>query len=733
MGFDPAIRKKLRKLSLEKKGQLTEKDVFTSEEFINYLTSLATTMGNGSGETRTIILEDTGPDGFSYTNGSQMHINYGSRKIEWFDTMDGKFLGVMGTFFHEKAHDLFTDFNEMKRANSYLRDGLFYGETPKKLTSKEEADWIDMEDAIRSAHTREIFLYVFHQLDNIISDRHDEDCLIDTYGSFVGESILLGRQAKQSFYDFFETLEHDVKKGSYSELEFMQENVFQLAYFDDILARNQKTVEQSEYWKPLEKIKMHAEIARATDDVSRKYSELNWMLLYFWPYIRNAIQQEENKQQQTIGNDKKEKANSQNAAGQNDARQNTSSSNTGSSQSSCNGQMPKTSDASAETIQKILDELKNSSGNAGVTQAPSGHHSSDIAIAKRANERNGKIPEKNKTAAETAGKAMQNQGKQAIYHILDAIKNDIAQNQAEAEMESDAESTLMNIVGAVNQSESHNGIPVQTTRIKAVSSTDIACYNDIMKSLKPISKRLQKQMAELLRDLKEGTLQKHRQFGRILIPTDTYRPDQRFFANKKLPQDLPDMALSVLVDHSGSMRGERIDAAMRAALLLHDFCTGLNIPIAVAGHNAVNGGGGVNYMIYADYEQISSKDRIRTSRMAAALTKMQTDHCNRDGLALRIAAELLSKRREQVRLLVVISDGRPNHDGYGGEEAAKDIQGILKKAKREGIEVLACAIGSDKENIKAIYGDSFIDITDLAKLPGTLVNIVKKRIINSAV
>ena len=119
--------------------------------------------------------------------------------------------------------------------------------------------------------------------------------------------------------------------------------------------------------------------------------------------------------------------------------------------------------------------------------------------------------------------------------------------------------------------------------------------------------------------------------------------------------------------------------------------------------------------------------------MAAALTKMQADHCNRDGLALRIAEELLSKRREQVRLLVVISDGRPNHDGYGGEEAAKDIQGILKKAKREGIEVLACAIGSDKENIKAIYGDSFIDISDLAKLPGTLVNIVKKRIINSAV
>ncbi len=731
MGFDPAIRKKVRQLSLEKRNQLSEKDIFTSEEFINYLTSLATTMGNGAGETRTISLEDTGPDGPSYTNGSQMHINYGARKIEWFDTMDGKFLGVMGTFFHEKAHDLFTDFNEMKRANSYLRDGLFYGETPKSLSAEEEADWIDMEDAIKSIHTREIFLYVFHQLDNIISDRHDEDCMIDAYGSFVGESLLLGRQAKQSFHNFFETTEHEVKRGHYSELEFMQENVFQLAYFDDILARNQKTVEQSEYWKSLEKIKMHAEIARATDDVSRKYSELNWMLLYFWPYIRNAIQQEESKQK-SGGNRENEKTDTQSSSGQNAAEQNTSASNSSGQQRNCSSQQLKTSAASTETVQKILDTLRNSTGNAGLTQSPSGHHSSDIAIAKRANERNGKIPKKNKAAAETADKVMQKQGKQALYHVFDAIKNDIAQNRAEAELETDAERNLMSIVGAVNQSESHNGIQVHTTRIMAVSSSDMALYNDIMKTLKPISKRLQKQMAELLRDMKEGTLQKHRQFGRTLIPTDAYRPDQRFFANKKMPQDLPDMALSVLVDHSGSMMGERIDAAMRAALLLHDFCTGLNIPIAVAGHNAVNGGGGVNYMIYADYEQISSKDKIRTSRMAAALTKMQTDHCNRDGLALRIATELLAKRREQVKLLVVISDGRPNHDGYGGEEAAKDIQGILKKARQDGIEVLACAIGNDKENIKAIYGDSFIDITDLAKMPGTLVNIVKKRIIHSA-
>ena len=251
--------------------------------------------------------------------------------------------------------------------------------------------------------------------------------------------------------------------------------------------------------------------------------------------------------------------------------------------------------------------------------------------------------------------------------------------------------------------------------------------------LNSVSRRLQKQMLDALRDLKEGCVRRHRQFGRTIIPNDAYRPDQRYFASRKLPQDLPDMAVSVLVDHSGSMNGTRIETAMKASLLLHSFCTGLNIPVAVAGHNAVNGGGGVNYMIYADFEQISGKDRYRASKMAASITRMKANHCNRDGLALKIAEELLSRRPEQVKLLMIVSDGRPNHDGYGGEEAAKDIQGILRKAKQKGIEVIACAIGDDKDNIKAIYGDSFVDISDLGRLPKTLVSIVKKRIISSAI
>lgn len=732
MGFDPAIRAKVRKLALDKKSKLTARDVLMSEELKSYLSSLAVSMGNGAGETTTIIVDDGGPDAPSgYTNGTRMYLNCTSHKLDYFDNLEGKFLGFMGTFFHEKAHDLFNDFNEFRNAMRYIDSGHFYGEKPRNMNAKQEADWTDMEDALQAPHTRQIFQTVFKDLDNIIADRHDEDSLIDAYGAFVGESLYLSRQAKQADADFFESEVHKVNTGEQDELVFMTNNMFQLCLFDEVLARSQKTVETSDYWQSIEKIQEHARIACATDDISRRFSEMNWMLLYFWPYIRNAIQKLQDQKNQQQGSSATQQNPNGSGSG-NDQNQNTQGNQGSQLQSGQGGnnQQP-TSSISADDVQQLLNALNKGTGNLGSNPAPQNQHSSDIAITRRANERNGKVPEKNQAGAKAATDAMSKQGKEAVYQALNSITSEIAQNQAEDELEGEASAVLVDAVTAVNDAGSHKGIKINTDRVLGVTASDVNNYNMIMEELKPVSRRLQKQMLDALRDLKDGYVQRHKQFGRTIIPSDAYRPDQRFFANKKLPQDLPDMALSVLVDHSGSMGGNRIESAMKASLLLHDFCTGLNIPIAVAGHNAERGVC-VNYYIYADYEQISNKDRYRAARMAAALTKMRANNCNRDGAALTISAKLLEKRQEEVRLLIIISDGRPNDEGYGGEEAAKDIQNIVKQCKQRGIEVLACAIGDDKENIAAIYGDSFIDITDLSKLPKTLVDIVKKRIINSA-
>ena len=393
MGFDPAIRAKVRKLALDKKSKLTAKDVLMSEELKSYLSSLAVSMGNGAGETTTIIVDDGGPDAPSgYTNGTRMYLNCTSHKLDYFDNLEGKFLGFMGTFFHEKAHDLFNDFNEFRNAMRYIDSGHFYGEKPRNMNAKQEADWTDMEDALQAPHTRQIFQTVFKDLDNIIADRHDEDSLIDAYGAFVGESLYLSRQAKQADADFFESEVHKVNTGEQDELVFMTNNMFQLCLFDEVLARSQKTVETSDYWQSIEKIQEHARIACATDDISRRFSEMNWMLLYFWPYIRNAIQKLQDQKNQQQGSSATQQNPNGSGSG-NDQNQNTQGNQGSQLQSGQGGnnQQP-TSSISADDVQQLLNALNKGTGNLGSNPAPQNHHSSDIAITRRANERNGKVP-----------------------------------------------------------------------------------------------------------------------------------------------------------------------------------------------------------------------------------------------------------------------------------------------------------------------------------------------------
>ena len=94
--------------------------------------------------------------------------------------------------------------------------------------------------------------------------------------------------------------------------------------------------------------------------------------------------------------------------------------------------------------------------------------------------------------------------------------------------------------------------------------------------------------------------------------------------------------------------------------------------------------------------------------------------------SLRYAAERLARRPEDIKLLMSVSDGQPADNGYFGTAAEEDLRGIQQEYRRKGILFVAAAIGSDKENIERIYGDSFLDITDLNKLPVKLAGIIKR-------
>ena len=63
------------------------------------------------------------------------------------------------------------------------------------------------------------------------------------------------------------------------------------------------------------------------------------------------------------------------------------------------------------------------------------------------------------------------------------------------------------------------------------------------------------------------------------------------------------------------------------------------------------------------------------------------------------------------------------------EELQETIKEYLTfEYQRKGILFVAAAIGDDKQNIERIYGDSFMDISDLKQLPTKLTAVVKRHI-----
>ena len=184
---------------------------------------------------------------------------------------------------------------------------------------------------------------------------------------------------------------------------------------------------------------------------------------------------------------------------------------------------------------------------------------------------------------------------------------------------------------------------------------------------------------------------------------------------------MPEMAIGLIIDESGSMSGnDRVTYARAAAIILYDFCRALDIPVTIYGHSTGYSAGSdvVDLYSYAEFEDIDGNDKYR-------LMDISSRSCNRDGAALRFVAERLIKRGEEMKILILISDGQPNDTNYSGTAAEEDLRGIKTEYTRKGILFIAAAIGNDKADIERIYGDSFLDITDLSKLPVILTNVIK--------
>ena len=131
------------------------------------------------------------------------------------------------------------------------------------------------------------------------------------------------------------------------------------------------------------------------------------------------------------------------------------------------------------------------------------------------------------------------------------------------------------------------------------------------------------------------------------------------------------------------------------------------------------------------------EDRSANERIFSFTTSSN----NRDGLAIRAAAQGLLARQEERKILIILSDGRPydvilnrpnarNPQPYYGEYAVTDTGTEVRRLRNLGVSVLGVFAGEEKdlEAEKKIFGKDFAYIRDISNFSRIVGNYLMKQI-----
>ena len=193
--------------------------------------------------------------------------------------------------------------------------------------------------------------------------------------------------------------------------------------------------------------------------------------------------------------------------------------------------------------------------------------------------------------------------------------------------------------------------------------------------------------------------------------------------------------IDILLDSSGSQSRNQYRVAIQAYIIASAL-TMAKIPNRVTGFSSF-----LDYTIlkrFRDYEDpVSINENI--------FEYFCTGN-NRDGLAIKCICDGLIEREEENKILIVLSDGKPNdikigaekersirgESAYKGKRAIKDTANEVRLARQKGILVLGVFTGKENEltTEKMIYGKDFIYTKNIERF-SDIVSMYLKKIIRN--
>ena len=251
--------------------------------------------------------------------------------------------------------------------------------------------------------------------------------------------------------------------------------------------------------------------------------------------------------------------------------------------------------------------------------------------------------------------------------------------------------------------------------------------------------RIVKQNIASLTDLLRKTLVLKSETQEVLsdrgtiIPSRLWRVGRSSEANlfkRELKSDASDFVVDVLIDASGSQRSRQHMIALQG-YILSAALTRAGIP-----HRVLSFCSFWDYTVMRRFREYSDPAEADWNLM-----EFTSSSNNRDGLALRAAADGLLARPEENRVLIVLSDGRPNDlvvnrpnaknpAVYTGDYAVKDTASEVRRLRSQGISVLGVFAGEeqDLQAERKIFGKDFAYIRELSTFAHVVGRYLRKQL-----
>lgn len=184
-----------------------------------------------------------------------------------------------------------------------------------------------------------------------------------------------------------------------------------------------------------------------------------------------------------------------------------------------------------------------------------------------------------------------------------------------------------------------------------------------------------------------------------------------------------DIAVLFLVDMSGSTLGWINDVQRETLLLLSEALETLGDRYAIYGFSGMTRKKCELYRIkrFADAYDADVQGRISGIR-ARDYTRM--------GFAVRHATQLLGEVQARRRLLIVISDGKPDDytDKYRGPYGIEDTRRALQQAMHAGVRPFCITVDKEaRDYLPHLYGAArYTVVDDVARLPYKVADIYRR-------